>query len=174
MDIFSFLKSHGDHFTFPVSLANLYEPGNPLIYVNDSFQSCTGYDVDEILGRNCRFLQNGKGDPESRSRIVEALREKKAICQDLRNYRKNGELFFNRLVLLPLITKESSYSLGLQHEIPETKFSSHGGGGKNEILDRLINPISILLSLQRNDEEIFEKEFAQVSMRIKNYIFNLV
>jgi PAS domain S-box-containing protein len=173
MDLLSFLSLHGDRFTFPVSLALYDEKDQPLRYVNESFQKMVVYERDEILGRNCRFLQNGKGESEARERIRTAIKGKEAVCQDLVNYRKTGELFYNRLVMVPILTRASGFILGLQHEIPLEKYNAVGAGSQNEIIDRLLNPVSLLLSLPSSDEDIFEKEFRMATQRIRDYVLSL-
>ena len=74
----------------------------PLVYVNAAFERITGYTQAEALGRNCRFLQGGDRAQEG----LETVRTALAVQQDalirLRNYRKNGELFFNQLSLAPV------------------------------------------------------------------------
>ncbi len=171
MDLLKFLLKNGESFGFPISLADSSKPDLPLIYVNTAFLMLAGYDLDEVLGRNCRFLQNDKEIPEVRGRIRSAIKFKKAICQDLKNYRKNGELFFNRLVLLPIASQQSGYFLGFQHEISEDKYSPYNETSSNEILHNLINPMSVLLSLPRDDEDFFKEAFLEMNARIKDYIF---
>ncbi|WP_218013774.1 PAS domain-containing protein [Rubellimicrobium rubrum] len=86
----------------PMIITNPRLPDNPVIFANDAFCRLTGYGRDEILGRNCRFLQGQETDPAVRSRIREAVNGARSIEADIRNYRKNGEPFWNRLLMAPV------------------------------------------------------------------------
>lgn len=91
----------------------------PLIYANKAFEVMTGYSSDEILGRNCRFLQGEDRNQEGRFKVREALENRQAVVVDLRNYRKTGELFYNRLSITPLVDREGAviYFLGVQYDV---------------------------------------------------------
>lgn len=91
----------------------------PLIYANKAFEVITGYSSDEILGRNCRFLQVEDRDQEGRFKVREALKNRQAVVVDLRNYRKTGELFYNHLSITPLVDREGAviYFLGVQYDV---------------------------------------------------------
>jgi len=63
-------------------------PDNPLIYVNAGFERLTGYSADEVMGRNCRFLQGAETDTVALGHLRAALREQREIKVQLLNYRK--------------------------------------------------------------------------------------
>ncbi|WP_218014120.1 PAS domain-containing protein [Rubellimicrobium roseum] len=86
----------------PMIITNPRLPDNPVVFVNNAFCRLTGYERDEILGRNCRFLQGPDTDPAALSRIREAIAAVRSIEIDIRNHRKNGEPFWNRLLLAPV------------------------------------------------------------------------
>jgi PAS domain S-box-containing protein len=92
---------------------------NPIVYANKAFEDITGYSRDEMIGRNCRFLQGEDRDQPGIREVHDALKNKQAIDVTLRNYRKNGELFFNRLSIKPLFDNDGNviYFLGLQYDI---------------------------------------------------------
>src|SRR6188768_2884444 len=85
-----------------VTLADPDQEDMPLIYVNKAFETITGYKLAEAIGRNCRFLQGKEGDQAGVSHLREALKNKESVEVILRNYRKNGELFYNHLLMQPL------------------------------------------------------------------------
>ncbi|KTS34230.1 histidine kinase [Methylobacterium indicum] len=91
----------------PMLITDPHQPDNPIIFVNDAFTKLTGYAREEIIGRNCRFLQGPKTDPGDVARIREAVRDRRQIELDLLNYRKNGETFWNRLLIAPVFDDES-------------------------------------------------------------------
>ncbi len=103
-----------------VVITDMLQPGHPILYVNDTFQQITGYRADEVIGRNCAFLQGESREPqlgldEIRSALAEG-RECKAV---VRNYRKNGEAFWNELQLVPLrdALGQVTHYIGVQNDI---------------------------------------------------------
>lgn len=104
-----------------VTLSDPDQPDNPIVYANEAFELITGYDREEILGRNCRFLQGDDREQPEIERIREALREQKAVTVTLRNYRKDGTLFYNRFSIRPLLDRQGRliYYLGLQYDVSD-------------------------------------------------------
>lgn len=92
---------------------------NILIYANEGFERLTGYSVDEILYRDCRFLQNGDRDQPAIDRVRTALREGKSCREVLRNYRKDGSTFWNELSITPVYDEEDqlTYFVGVQKDV---------------------------------------------------------
>ncbi|MGB5735449.1 MAG: PAS domain-containing protein [Thiohalocapsa sp.] len=104
-----------------VTLSDPDLPDNPIVYVNEVFMRITGYSRDEIVGRNCRFLQ---GDDRAQPEIDEiraALASHRPVAVTLRNYRKDGGLFYNRLSIRPLLDPDGKviYYLGVQYDATE-------------------------------------------------------
>lgn len=93
----------------------------PIIYANKAFEDLTGYAQDEIIGYNCRFLQGEDREQDARYQIAEALKKSEPVDVTLRNYRKDGTLFFNHLKVVPLFDKKQRvlYYLGVQYDITE-------------------------------------------------------
>jgi len=92
---------------------------SPIVYANKAFENITLYSQAEIVGRNCRFLQGADRDQPQLDRLRAAIREHTPVEVVLRNYRKTGELFHNRLVVKPLLGPlgEVIYYLGVQYDI---------------------------------------------------------
>ncbi len=86
----------------PMIITDPRQHDNPVVFANDAFCRLSGYTRQEILGRNCRFLQGPETDPGTVERIREAVRAVQPIEIDIRNIRKNGEPFWNRLLLAPV------------------------------------------------------------------------
>jgi PAS domain S-box-containing protein len=78
-------------------------PDAPIVFVNDAFLELTGYGRDEVLGRNCRFLQGPGTDPETIEEIRHALAEGREVKVEVVNYRKDGAPFWNSLYLSPVL-----------------------------------------------------------------------
>ncbi len=86
----------------PIIITNPRQHDNPIVFANDSFCRLTGYSRDEMMGRNCRFLQGPETDRETIDRIRSAIREKEAIEVEILNYTKQGKQFWNRLLVAPV------------------------------------------------------------------------
>ncbi|SEN45818.1 PAS domain-containing protein [Nitrosomonas marina] len=101
-----------------VSLADPDLEDMPLVYVNKAFESITGYSQEETLGKNCRFLQGEDRDQEQVAKLREAIKNKVTVEVTLRNYKKNGELFYNHLKMMPLFDSSGNllYFLGVQYD----------------------------------------------------------
>ncbi|MCM2972993.1 PAS domain-containing protein [Larsenimonas suaedae] len=95
---------------------------NILIYVNQGFERLTGYSADDILYRDCRFLQNGDAQQPGLDRIRDALAEGKFCREVIRNYRKDGSLFWNELSITPVYDEgdELQYFIGVQKDVTDT------------------------------------------------------
>ncbi len=91
-----------------------------LRYVNDAFLEITGYDRDEALGRNCRFLQGPGTEDEPVREIRRAIDEERPVSVLLRNYRENGEMFWNALEISPVYGEdEVTHFVGFQEDVTE-------------------------------------------------------
>nr|AML77505.1 putative LOV domain-containing protein [Bauhinia tomentosa] len=91
-------------------------PDNPIIFASDSFLELTEYTREEILGRNCRFLQGPETDQSTVSKIRDAIREQREITVQLINYTKSGKKFWNLFHLQPMRDQkgELQYFIGVQ------------------------------------------------------------
>ncbi len=94
---------------------------NPIIYCNQSFETITGYEAGESIGRNCRFLQG----PETSKPAIEKLRiaiENKQDCRViLLNYRKDGTKFWNEVSISPVFDEHGNLKnfIGIQSDVTE-------------------------------------------------------
>jgi PAS domain S-box-containing protein len=104
-----------------VTLADPDLEDAPIVYANKAFERLTGYSQEEIIGRNCRFLQGEDRDQPARYEIAEAMKKNEALEVTLHNYKKDGTLFHNRLKITPLLDKKNRvlYYLGVQYDITE-------------------------------------------------------
>jgi diguanylate cyclase (GGDEF)-like protein/PAS domain S-box-containing protein len=106
-----------------VVIADAMQPGLPIVYANQAFTQMTGYEQAEILGRNCRFLQGEETDPEVVEKIRQRLSEQRDVHVTLRNYRKDGSLFWNDLYIAPVRNPDGqlTHFVGVQHDISKHK-----------------------------------------------------
>ena len=97
---------------------------NILIYANPAFQRLTGYEVDDILYQDCRFLQADDRDQPGLAVIREAVRSNTPCRQIIRNYRKDGSAFWNELSITPVFNEgdQLTYYIGIQKDVtPEVE-----------------------------------------------------
>jgi PAS domain S-box-containing protein len=83
--------------TNSVVITDATTPENPIVDVNPAFERLTGYQRNEVLGRNCRFLQGAGTDLEAVRRLQEAIAAGRDVTETLLNYRKDGAPFWNEL-----------------------------------------------------------------------------
>ena len=116
-DLIAMLDS--DERSMSVVITNPALPDNPMIYVSEEFEDQTGYPPEEVVGRNCRFLQGPDTDPNAVEAIRAALKAKTTFTIDILNYRKSGEPFMNRLRIRPLFDDNGdlAYYVGAQNPI---------------------------------------------------------
>ncbi|MFX9787948.1 PAS domain-containing protein, partial [Acinetobacter baumannii] len=74
----------------------------PVVYVNPAFEHITGYRAEEVIGRNCRFLQGPQRDDQALAPLREALREGRTAHVVLKTYRKDRTPFWNELLVSPV------------------------------------------------------------------------
>ncbi|MNJ21092.1 Blue-light-activated protein [compost metagenome] len=96
-----------------------------LIYTNPAFERLTGYATDDILYQDCRFLQGQDHNQPGIAAIREAIRQGRHCCQVLRNYRKDGSLFWNELSITPVHNDadELTYYIGIQRDVTAQVFA---------------------------------------------------
>ncbi|GAA6623633.1 PAS domain S-box protein [Scytonema sp. NUACC26] len=96
-------------------------PNSPIIYANRAFEQITGYSIEEVLGRDCRFLQNGDTDQPGLVQLRNAIFQRKGCTVVLRNYRKDGSLFWNELSISPVHDSSGNLThyIGIQTDITE-------------------------------------------------------
>jgi len=104
-----------------IVLSDPDQSDNPLVYVNERFCELTGYEESEILGRNCRFMQGPETDPESVAEIRDAIDNEEPVTTVLRNYRNDGEMFWNHVTIAPVRNTDGEVSnwVGFQEDATE-------------------------------------------------------
>lgn len=85
-----------------VTFSDATLPDNPLIFVNKAFEEMTGYSSEEALNRNCRYLQGKYRNQRSIKIFREAIEKAESCLVTLRNYRKDGSVFWNEISISPI------------------------------------------------------------------------
>ena len=112
-----------DEAPFGITIADIRKDDQPLIYVNRGFLDLTGYSESWVLGRNCRFMQGEQTAEEPVTEIREAIENRESVQVTLRNYRKDGEQFWNQVTLAPLENNagEVTHYVGFQQDVSTQK-----------------------------------------------------
>jgi diguanylate cyclase (GGDEF)-like protein/PAS domain S-box-containing protein len=147
----------------PILIASCLEPDYPIKYVNPAFLRVTGYTEEEVLGRNCRFLQGDDCDQPELEQLRDALHERREIRLMLRNYRKDGTRFWNELYIAPVtdadgtvthfvgeindVTASRAHEEKLHHQATHDALT--GLPNRSLLTDRLMQAISYAQRYQR-------------------------
>ncbi|KAJ5710768.1 White collar 1 protein [Penicillium malachiteum] len=113
-------------------LCDIWQDDHPIVYVSEAFERLTGYVKDEIVGRNCRFLQDPNGDlkagmkrtfvdGQTVHRLRSTIHERSEIQASIINYRKGGQPFMNLITMIPIQweSEEYRYYVGFQVDLVE-------------------------------------------------------
>nr|WP_281419627.1 histidine kinase famiy protein [Falsiroseomonas tokyonensis] len=103
----------------PMIVTDPNQPDNPVVFANPAFQRMTGYTAEDVLGRNCRFLQGKDTDPLQVAQIRQAVAARTDLAIELLNYRKDGTPFWNALFVSPVFGSDGSllYYFGSQLDV---------------------------------------------------------
>jgi diguanylate cyclase (GGDEF)-like protein/PAS domain S-box-containing protein len=104
-----------------ISISDVTDPEMPLVYVNPAFEKLTGYSLNEVSGKNCRFLQAGERAQPGLEPLRQALHERRDVKTVLKNFRKDGTPFWNELFLSPIRdrTGNVTHYVGIQNDVTE-------------------------------------------------------
>ncbi|HEY9743655.1 MAG TPA: PAS domain S-box protein [Coleofasciculaceae cyanobacterium] len=106
-----------------IVISEARSPDNPIIYCNLAFLEITGYSRQEVIGRNCRFLQGSDTDPKAIEEIRQAIRTGQEARVVLKNYRKDGTPFWNSVAISPIrdASGEVTHFISVQTDITQRK-----------------------------------------------------
>ena len=120
------------------------------VRANEGFERITGYDAEEMLGRNCRFLQGEATDPETVDRLRTRIDAGESVTAELLNYRADGSPFWNQVRLNPVEDDDGNLThyLGFQTDVTERKRSEQLARLLNRVLrHNLRNDLNVLLGV---------------------------
>ena len=107
----------------PMVIADPLRADMPVVFANQAFLDLTGYPLDEILGTNCRFLQGLETAPQVRATIRQAIAEQRSLSIEVRNYRRDGSVFWNSLFISPVFQVDGKlrYYFGTQLDVSQRR-----------------------------------------------------
>ena len=120
-----------------IAIADMRLPSQPIIYANPAFERITGYSVDEILGRNCRALQADDRFQLEIAELSQAIHDGRDCKVLIRNYRKDGSLFWNDLSVAPVIDQDGVIT--------------HYVSSQNDVTDRVLAEENLRIRSMRLD-----------------------
>jgi PAS domain S-box-containing protein len=155
----------------PMIITNPRLPDNPVVFANDSFCRLTGYDRDEIVGHNCRFLQGPETDPATVRAIHDAVERVEAIEIDIRNHRKNGEPFWNRLLMAPVYDADQQLAYFFASQVDVTLERERLQGLESDNVALMAELTSRLRAQQEREREL---DFALKAGRFGTWSIDLL
>ncbi|SHH66938.1 PAS domain-containing sensor histidine kinase [Winogradskyella jejuensis] len=104
-----------------ILITDAQKPDNPIVYCNKAFTELTGYSREEVLNKNCRFLQGKDKEQEALYKLRNAIKIGESCLVTLRNYKKDGTLFWNDLYITPITNRRGIITnfIGIQNDVTE-------------------------------------------------------
>ena len=151
----------------PMVVTDPAQPDNPIVFCNVAFQTLSGYTREEIIGRNCRFLQGPDTDPATIDRVRAAIRDGRDVDVDLLNYRKDGTTFWNALYMSPVYDKDGvlRFFFASQMDVTERVEAQNVIAQQKELVEREVERRTVDLRAALDAKTILLHE---VDHRVKN------
>jgi PAS domain S-box-containing protein len=144
-----------------ITVADCRQPDMPLMYVNPAFEVMTGYAIEEVVGKNCRFLQGKDTAQPSLEILRRAMLMAEPVVVILRNYKKDGTLFWNKLELAPVRDSEGvlTHYIGIASDISSEVIS------RNQIseLNLMLAETNDQLRIERDREREYAKSLEKIN-----------
>jgi len=117
------LRQAIEHAQTPLTLTDPTREDNPMVYVNEAFKELSGYSEADLIGENCRLLQGADTDEGTITELRTAIDDEEPITVEMRNYRRDGTMFWNELSVTPVYDSDGSLIryLGTQRDVTERK-----------------------------------------------------
>lgn len=151
----------------PMVMAQASRPDNPIVWVNDAFLHHTGYEREELIGRDCRMLQGPDSDPAAIALIRDGLRAGATIEVELFNTRKDGTPFWNALYISPVVDEQGEllFYFASQVDVTDRKRSEMNALADRERIEKAVQERTrdLEMAFARQTELLHE-----VDHRVKN------
>jgi diguanylate cyclase (GGDEF)-like protein/PAS domain S-box-containing protein len=143
----------------------------PLIFVNPAFERLTGYTSEEVINRNCRFLQSGDRDQTELGAVQQAMRDGEYCLATLRNYRKDGSMFWNELSISPIFDMQGivTHFIGIQKDVTARVLIQQQLRDKNQSLEEMRSHLE-RLSMTDSLTGIYNRRFFDSQLDIQSRI----
>jgi diguanylate cyclase (GGDEF)-like protein/PAS domain S-box-containing protein len=130
-----------------IVIADTRLPDNPVTYVNPAFEKITGYSAAEVLGHNCRFLQGDTTQSEALEELRSALLEGRECNVLLKNYRRDGQVFWNNLYIAPIhdTNHTLTHFIGAQNDITDLVHTETALRESERRLDSILSSVEAVI-----------------------------
>ncbi|MUV49147.1 PAS domain S-box protein [Haloarcula sp. CBA1122] len=134
------IKRAMDEAPVGITITSPEQDDNPITYANRQFLELTGYTESEVYGRNCRFLQGEETESEPVDAMRAAIDADEPVSVELRNYRKDGTMFWNQVTIAPVRDDDGTVVnyVGFQQDITERKEHEHRLRALSESVQNLL------------------------------------
>lgn len=151
----------------PMVITDPRQIDNPIVFANEAFLRLTGYEREEVFGRNCRFLQGPDTDPEAIGQIRDAISSRSDIAVDILNYRRDGTPFWNALFVSPVTNEdgELQFFFASQLDVSDRKQSEHALIADKDRFERAVRERTAELQAALDAQKMLVHE---VDHRVKN------
>ena len=151
----------------PMIITDPRQDDNPIVFTNDAFLRLTGYERDEVMGRNCRFLQGPETDRSEIDRLRQAIREQTDVDVEILNYRKDGSSFWNALYLSPVFGQsgELQFFFASQFDVTDRKLREIEALQSSDFFESAVKDRTTALEAALNQQTLLLHE---VDHRVKN------
>ena len=143
-------------------------PNNAVVYVNSAFEKITGYISSEVIGKNCRFLQGTDVFQPEKDILRNAINKGESCSVVIRNYRKDGFLFWNELNISPIFDDmgRATHFIGIQTDITARK-EAEKDLKRQMSLTVLLNRITDEIRQSLDIESIFQTAAHQIQLAFR-------
>lgn len=129
---------------------------NPIVYLNHAFEVLTGYQSNEVLGKNCRFLQGKESEQADLITLREAISKGESCSVVLKNFKKDGSIFWNNLRIDPVYDDNDllTHFIGVQTDITELKRIQNRS--KQDLEQRVLERTRALKEVENRLRTVFD------------------
>lgn len=159
-------------------------PDNPIIYSNPAFTEITGYTAEEILGKNCRFLQGDDRDQSELIVVRNAIESRQSATVVLRNYKKDGTRFYNELTISPVCNASGDLVsfVGIQNDISarietENRISDFYSIVSHELrtpITKMKSSLSVILDGEAGPVSDTVRRFLEISAKSAESLWKMI
>ncbi|KZE37835.1 biphenyl 2,3-dioxygenase [Bhargavaea cecembensis] len=146
---------------------------HPVIYANQTFEKLTGYSPEETIGHNCRFLQGADTNPDDVQKMRDAIRKEATVTVTVKNYKKDGTPFWNRVHIEPVRTGGRLFFVGTQTDVTLEEEQRKRLEEKEREIERLSLPVLAIddgiAAISLNGEMSFERH-RRLTAKLSEYV----
>ena len=151
----------------PMCVTDPRQPDNPIVLANKAFLELSGYSADEVVGRNCRFMQGPDTDPAVIAELRRGMAEEREVVLELINYSKDGTPFWNQLMVSPIHDDEGNllYFFGSQLDISRRREAQELEDAEHRLLREVDHRAKNALALVQGIVRLSRSDDAKVYAR---------